>query len=69
MTECEEKVLADFPPKKPGRGCCVFVRCPLGRTVSVTSEEHELWSGAGRDAETERTENADSKGHLKASSK
>lgn len=48
-------MFADFSPKKPGRGCC-----------DLTAEECELAERA-RDAETERMENADSEGHLRAS--
>lgn len=35
-------MLADFSQKKPGRGCCLFVRCLLERPFGVTSEEREL---------------------------
>lgn len=44
----EKKVLANFLPQKPGRGCCVFVRSLLRRPISGTSEECELRSRAGQ---------------------
>lgn len=62
-------MLADFSQKKPGRGCCMFVRCLRERPFGVTSEERELGAERAGDAGAERMENAGRGGHLKASNK